>query len=255
MGKNNPISKPIFISYHDSDCTFVIGLAESLKHNGINVWVKDLDVKLGSRKDYMIEDALEESETVMLVYSKASVACQELRDHASFSLDQNKAVVPIMIESCDIPRRLKRLQYIDFGSNINEATEKLIKSIALKSTNISTLSDSIAEQLTEGELELLKKKEIARKKYEKAKRNRRVTRRVLIMIFAVVLFYLANKSYMYGNADMTDFKKIENQIYGLSNQSNKSHFDDMFEQHLDEFKFCVHRDRIERMKWEFDLNR
>jgi hypothetical protein len=57
-------------------------------------------------------------------------------DEVSFAIDENKAIVPILLQSCDRPYRLRRLQYVDFTLDHSLAFDRLCG--ALATTNHAT---------------------------------------------------------------------------------------------------------------------
>lgn len=135
----------IFFSYSRQDSDFVIHLAQSLREAGAKVWLDQLDIQPGSRWDKSIEQALFKSNTLLIILSKASVESPNVMDEVSFALEENKRVVPILLEDCDIPFRLRRLQFADFTGNRNRALNTLIASLGLEDKVASKLSDTAAD--------------------------------------------------------------------------------------------------------------
>ncbi|MAW95224.1 MULTISPECIES: toll/interleukin-1 receptor domain-containing protein [unclassified Leeuwenhoekiella] len=135
----------IFFSYSRQDSDFVIHLAQSLREAGAKVWLDQLDIQPGSRWDKSIEQALFKSSTLLVILSKASVESANVMDEVSFALEEKKRVVPILLEECDIPFRLRRLQFADFTGNRNQALNTLIASLGLEDRVASKLSDTAAD--------------------------------------------------------------------------------------------------------------
>jgi hypothetical protein len=125
-----------FFSYARSDSDFVLKLARDLRQAGADVWLDQLDIKAGSRWDLSIETALKSSSKIMIILSPDSVASNNVMDEVSFALEEGKTVIPILLKPCDIPFRLKRLQYADFTKNYNEALKHLL--LELKLGNITS---------------------------------------------------------------------------------------------------------------------
>src|SRR5687768_13788131 len=103
-----------FVSYSRADSPFAVKLASDLRANGASVWLDQLDIAPGARWDNAIEDALRRSARVIVVLSPTSVASQNVQDEVSFALDEGKMIVPVLVEACSIPMRLRRLQHVDF---------------------------------------------------------------------------------------------------------------------------------------------
>ena len=135
----------IFFSYSRQDSDFVIHLAQSLREAGAEVWLDQLDIKPGSRWDKSIEQALFKSSILLVVLSKSSVESANVMDEVSYALEEHKRVVPILLEDCDIPFRLRRLQFADFTKDGSDALKTLILSMGLEDHVASKLSNTAAD--------------------------------------------------------------------------------------------------------------
>ncbi|MEM7085304.1 MAG: TIR domain-containing protein [Bacteroidota bacterium] len=124
----------IFISYSRSDSAFVLELAKKLRASGAQIWLDQLDIRPGTAWDDSIEKALANSNTVLVVLSEASVTSKNVNDEYSYALEEEKRVVPVLLEACEIPFRLRRLQYTDFSEDRTVGMESLIKTLKLADT-------------------------------------------------------------------------------------------------------------------------
>lgn len=138
-------NETIFFSYSRDDTEFVLNLAKNLRLAGASIWLDQLDIFPGSRWDKSIEDALMNSKTLLVVLSKTSVESDNVLDEVSFALEEGKKVVPILLESCEIPFRLRRLQYADFTEHHKKGIQTLIQALCLNTEVASKLND-FAEQ-------------------------------------------------------------------------------------------------------------
>jgi hypothetical protein len=120
-----------FFSYARSDSDFVLKLAKDLRQAGADVWLDQLDIKSGSRWDLTIENALKDSTKMLVILSPDSVLSNNVMDEVSFALEEGKTVIPVLFKSCDIPFRLRRLQFADFTKDYNEALESLLTALNL----------------------------------------------------------------------------------------------------------------------------
>jgi len=123
--------KKIFFSYSRDDSEFVLNLAKELRADGADIWLDQLDIKPGTRWDKSIEDALDASQTVLVILSKTSVASNNVMDEVSYALEEGKTVLPALLEDCDIPFRLRRLQFADFRVSHEKGIETLTKALGL----------------------------------------------------------------------------------------------------------------------------
>jgi hypothetical protein len=135
----------VFFSYARADAEFVLKLAKDLRSAGANLWIDQLDIPAGDRWDRAVEDALKTSLVLLAVLSPASVSSHNVMDEISFALEHKKKIVPVVFRSCDIPFRLKRLQYIDFTVNYKDGCSKLLRALDVETSSHSPSSPSISE--------------------------------------------------------------------------------------------------------------
>jgi len=152
-------TETIFFSYSRDDTEFVLQLAKNLRQAGANIWLDQLDISPGSRWDKSIQDALTNSKVLLVILSKTSVESDNVLDEVSFALEQGKRVVPVLLEDCEIPFRLRRLQYADFTENPEKGIHTLIQALHLDKEVASKLSD-----FTEQEIDITTDKEITKAK-------------------------------------------------------------------------------------------
>ena len=122
----------IFFSYSRKDSEFVLDLARELRSSGANIWLDQLDIEPGTAWDDSIEEALARSSTLLVILSKTSVASQNVRDEYSYALEEGKRVVPVLMEACTIPFRLRRLQYADFTQEREVGLKTLAETLQLQ---------------------------------------------------------------------------------------------------------------------------
>ncbi len=131
-----PSNGNVFVSYVRSDADFALQLARDMKAAGVAAWIDQIDIPPGDRWDTAIEKALRLSDCVVVVLSRASVESANVLDEVSFALDERKRVVPVLMEKCPVPMRLRRLQFIDFSVRREPALERLLA--ALSGSRVST---------------------------------------------------------------------------------------------------------------------
>jgi hypothetical protein len=124
-------SNTIFISYSRKDTIFVSKFTQSLREAGAKLWL-DKHIKPGGRWDDSIELALETCQDVILIMSKNSVESGNVLDEISYALEEKKRVIPIKIEECDVPFRLRRIQHIDYYLDEENSMNILLTTLDLK---------------------------------------------------------------------------------------------------------------------------
>jgi hypothetical protein len=137
MNKNH-----VFFSYSRDNTEFVLELAKKLRKAGADVWLDQLDIKTGERWDKSIERALSTSDVLMVVLSKSSVESNNVMDEVSYALEEGKKVLPILLEECEVPFRLRRLQFADFSQNPDDGMKVLISALDLDSSKVEPVDSS-----------------------------------------------------------------------------------------------------------------
>ena len=112
MATENP--PRAFISYSHVNRDFATKLANGLKAAGHPVWFDQLDIPAGARWDDEVENALRECSIFMVILTPASIASENVKDEIGYAIDHGKCILPVLLESCDIPLRLNRFQHVDF---------------------------------------------------------------------------------------------------------------------------------------------
>lgn len=113
-----------FISYSRADKEFAIKLAQALKSARFPVWLDQFDIPTGARWDNELEKALNECGIFLVVLTPDSIASENVKDEIGFAIDSQKRILPVLLENCVIPLRLRRFQYVDFTTkNYDEGVE------------------------------------------------------------------------------------------------------------------------------------
>lgn len=120
----------LFFSYAREDSEFALKLAKDLRATGTNVWMDQLDIDAGEHWDLAIQNALKTCVGVLLILSPDSASSQNVMDEVSYALDEGKQVFPVLHRACDIPFRLRRLQYVDLTSDYETGFAKLQQALA-----------------------------------------------------------------------------------------------------------------------------
>ena len=119
----------IFFSYARADAEFALKLANDLRSAGVNLWIDQLDIPAGDRWDIAVGNALKASPRLLLVLSPAAVESQNVMDEVAFALESNKNIVPVLHRRCDIPFRIRRLQYLDFTFTYDGGFTQLLRTL------------------------------------------------------------------------------------------------------------------------------
>ena len=122
-------SNKVFFSYSRKDTAFALTLAQDVRSAGADIWIDQLDIRAGDLWDVEIEKALVNASCVLVVLSPFSVASDNVQDEIAFALDTQKTIIPVILEPCTIPFRLRRWMHIDFSKNYEEGFAHLMAAL------------------------------------------------------------------------------------------------------------------------------
>lgn len=125
----------IFISYSHKNKKFVDKLAAHLVKHKARVWIDRWELNVGDSIIDRIQDAIQASDALIVVVSKASMASQwckkELSSGFLKELEEKRVVVlPVLIEDCDMPVFLRGKMYADFRKDFDEGVSQTLEAVA-----------------------------------------------------------------------------------------------------------------------------
>jgi tetratricopeptide (TPR) repeat protein len=126
----------VFLSYDHEDSARAAPLAAALEAHGHSVWW-DRHIHGGAEYNSAIEDAVERSDAVIVLWSEKSVRSAWVRDEAAEGRDAGK-LVPILLDAVKPPMGFRQYQTIDLTAwnggkriaalpNVLQAIEKVAK--------------------------------------------------------------------------------------------------------------------------------
>ena len=136
-----------FLSYAREDSEFVLKLAKELRVVGAKLWLDQLDILGGERWDRAVEGALESCQGMIAVLSPESLASNNVMDEVSYALEEGKLIVPILLRSCVIPFRLRRVQHIDFTASYEMGFSQLLRALRIDQPSQPTKSAAVEEPI------------------------------------------------------------------------------------------------------------
>ena len=127
--------KKVFISHSSKDKHFVNTLATDLHNCGIEPWVDEWKIRVGESIPTKIGNGIKESDFVILVLSKSSTRSKwvEAEWQAKYWHEIQKgrvALLPILLEDCEVPELLKTKKYADFTEGYYEGLTRVLDAIA-----------------------------------------------------------------------------------------------------------------------------
>ena len=167
---NRPLK--VFLSYASQDKPLVKELSRRLEDEGwVDVWIDAKNLLPGHDWRLKIEEAVEESDTVIICLSTNSITKEgyvqkELRYAREIALEKPEDsifLIPLRLDECDVPRGLRFYQWADyFGEKKDESYDALTASLKLR----------YEQKMKFEEAERLRKEQLQREATEKKAREK-----------------------------------------------------------------------------------
>ena len=140
-----------FISYSRKDKEFALAFARELKSAGYAVWLDQLDIPTGARWDDEVENALHDCDIFLIILTPASISSENVKDEIGYAIDYGKRILPVLLEECAVPLRLRRFQYVDFtkmefGEGVKRAKQLLETLINNRATPVVKVNPDLEVQ-------------------------------------------------------------------------------------------------------------
>lgn len=111
----------VFLCHASQDKPTVRKLHRYLKQRGVQPWLDELDLLPGENWEVEIPKEIFSSDVILVCLSKNSVDKEGyIQKEITFALDKAQEkpegtifIVPVKLEDCDVPRRLKQYQWVD----------------------------------------------------------------------------------------------------------------------------------------------
>lgn len=155
----NPISRPlqVFLCYSSDDKPTVRELYSRLDSEGwIDTWLDEKKLYPGQDWNYEIEQAVEQADVILVFLTKNSVTKEgyiqrELRrilDLADEKPEGTLYIIPVRLEECEPPKRIRRWQYADYfpESQRNIAYQRLLESLKFRATHLGVSTNPIQQK-------------------------------------------------------------------------------------------------------------
>jgi ABC-type multidrug transport system ATPase subunit len=113
----------VFISYSRQDTNAAEHFASLLTLVGARPWVDSRCIGVGSYFDSSIEEAILNSSALLALISPFSVESRWVLDEIIFAADHGVRVIPVLIEECELPLRLKSVHYLDWCNKFTQSFE------------------------------------------------------------------------------------------------------------------------------------
>ncbi len=119
----------IFISYSRREVPFVNALVDDLEDRGCTVWLDYRSLVPGTPWAGQIDQGIVESEVVLLVVSRASMASEYVELEWRRVLKVDKRVILLIFEAVDLPPELETFEWVDFRGSYKKGLEELMRQV------------------------------------------------------------------------------------------------------------------------------
>jgi hypothetical protein len=125
----------VFLSHTMADKPTVRKLADDLRSAGVRVWIDEAEIRPGDSLLGRIENGITEMECLAVALSPRSVNSAWVQKELDMALisalsDRSIRVIPLLLETCSVPLRLRDLRWIDFRSDYNQAFGEFVRALS-----------------------------------------------------------------------------------------------------------------------------
>ncbi len=122
----NMAKKDVFISYSHSDEEKVLSFYDKIKEN-FSVFIDKKNLKPGDILDETLEGHINNSDAILLFLSQASLNSESVSKEIDWAIKHQKTIIPIKIEKCIVPEKLKSILYVNYPKTEDELNELINK--------------------------------------------------------------------------------------------------------------------------------
>ena len=147
----NDMNAEVFVSYSSLDRDRVMPVVESLRGNGISVWVDEGNIHAADLWSEQIVQAIADCRVMVVMLSQNSTDSHNVVKEVMLASEQKKALLPVYLEPADVPAKLQYqlagIQHLElYGENEQQVLEDLANGLAKR--GISRDGEATAPQPT-----------------------------------------------------------------------------------------------------------
>lgn len=120
----------VFMSYSRQEVGFVDELAHRLENEGFKVWLDYRSLVPGTPWAEQIHRGVDDSEVILLVVSKASIASKYVEFEWQRVIEkEEKRIILLIFEAVDLPKVLEKYEWVDFRGKYEEGFAELVRQL------------------------------------------------------------------------------------------------------------------------------
>ena len=124
----------VFISYSSQDQERVVKIADKLRSAGVSIWVDESGIGAATLWSKEIATAIKSCRVLVLMVTPNSVKSKNVVKEVSLAAEQNKQILPVILEPTQIPEALEYhlagIQHLDIaGMSDSESAEEILAAL------------------------------------------------------------------------------------------------------------------------------
>jgi len=148
----------VFLSYSIKDKTNAKRLAYYLERNGVTVWYDEFEIKLGQNIIEKIDKGLKESDYILILLSKDSLASKWVTYEIRNFVNQNKKIVTILLDDVEIPSYIMNSYTIDLRESSSIGFSNLLNYLKADLDKLSEKPNKAQNDINNSQYYLMKEK-------------------------------------------------------------------------------------------------
>jgi hypothetical protein len=141
-----PVEENIFVSYSRADgAELASKLHDALEDVGLKVWLDVYNIAPGTNWNEQIDIALESVDVILVILTPGAVKSLQVMSEWNYALDKDKPVIPLLAQHCEVPRRLRVINYVDITSKDYRAV------VPVLAQRVKQQSNSLIKDVTSSE--------------------------------------------------------------------------------------------------------
>ena len=135
----------VFISYSSLDRDRVIPVVESLRSNGISVWVDEGNIHAADLWSEQIVQAIADCRVMVVMLSQNSTDSHNVMKEVMLASEQKKVLLPVYLEPAEIPANLQYqlagIQHLElYGQNEEQVLEDLANGLTKRGVSLDGIT-------------------------------------------------------------------------------------------------------------------
>lgn len=120
----------VFISHASADKPVARKIASELRNRGIDVWIDEKNVDVGSSIGEAVAEGIDSSDYFLILLSGKSVQSRWVHAEASMAfqkaMDGKFPIIPVRLDGTPVPKMIKHLKYIDYRAQDNRGLDEIL---------------------------------------------------------------------------------------------------------------------------------